>query len=420
MLIFDERKKGILSDAIIFLVLYSFWGFIFTKTVFSNSLVVYVAFLGMMGIFLFLLFRERTIICNQGALYWIPFLLYTILSLFIQGDIEFLCYWSVCLIIVLISQKTSLYRAVPYKLLVLSGIVAIVGQAIQLFLPAVYNSVILPLFTNQMNIKYWATTYGLAGFTYQLDVTAMMIIVAEAVIFSFSAKTIKGKMPLFTKICVIITIIAVFLSGKRMLSLISIIVPIFVYLISQKKASKKIGVLLVALVFLFFAMIYFSNNIDTLYNSRFFYRFANTFISLKSNSDITTGRTSLYALAIEVFKQHPVFGVGVGKFIAASGSETAVHNTYLQVLCEQGIVGIVMYIIPLLTFLLNTIKLVRNTKEDDLNMRYYKFSLFFQLIYIMYAMTENVNVNMFGYVIYFLVISIYLSAKYEAHLNITY
>ena len=407
-----KRKNQYVKFIISLLIIYSFWGFIFTKTVFELSIVVYISFVGLLIAFLYVLFKERFIVLKQESCCWIPYFIYSLVTLLIQGDLEFFSYWMVCLIIILISIRVKIYNAIPYKLFLYSGIIAFIGQMVQLFLPSLYNAMISPLFSNSSTINYWSTTYGLAGFTYQLDQTAMILITAEAVVLAFSILNNDQKTNRLSWLLICLLFIGVFLSGKRMLCLVSIVVPFFVYLIQQKSLSKKLVFFLLVGIIGLSGIVYFITNIDTFYDSRFFYRFAKTFIDFQNKADFSDGRSMLASKAMNAFYENPIFGVGVGKFASYTGEVTAVHNTYLQVLCEQGIVGITLYVFPLLIGVFSTIYTIKTTNIESPGMKYYKFSLFIQMTYILYAFTENVNINMFGYVIYYIAFATYLSTKY--------
>lgn len=80
------------------------------------------------------------------------------------------------------------------------------------------------------------------------------------------------------------------------------------------------------------------------------------------------GRSDVWTVAWRVFEEHPFQGVGLGGFREASaahvlqpGQLTAVehivdkpkvvHNTYLQLLAETGVIGLVLYLAALLAFL---------------------------------------------------------------------
>lgn len=395
------------------LILYSFWGFIFTKTIFQLQIMVYIAFIGLLVNFLIMLLYNKTIILQQEAYCWIPFLLYTVITLVKQRDFEFFSYWMICLIIVLVAIKVRMYNEVPYKIFLYGGIFALIGQIVQLLFPDMYKERIASLFLNPSAINYWSTIYGLAGFTYQLDQTAMTLITAEAVVIAFFVTDEDKKRKKLYWLLTGILIIGIFLSGKRMVFLVSIVALFIVYFLQQKSLSKKIIIFILMGIVSTIVLIYFVSNINSMYTSRFFYRFAKTFMDLKSKADFSDGRSELYIKAINAFKQNPIFGIGIGRFASYTGENTAVHNTYLQVLCEQGIVGIVLYIFPLVVALIYTIKEIKVNDSNFWGMKYYKFSLFIQLTYIMYALTENVNINMFGYMVYFISFGVFLSVKYN-------
>lgn len=86
-------------------------------------------------------------------------------------------------------------------------------------------------------------------------------------------------------------------------------------------------------------------------------RYVMTFEQLLSGQDITSGRMELYALAIDAFRDAPLFGIGWDQFhtlippefLALHGQDVEdVHCIYLQFLTETGIVGAPFFIMPLL------------------------------------------------------------------------
>ncbi len=85
-------------------------------------------------------------------------------------------------------------------------------------------------------------------------------------------------------------------------------------------------------------------------------RYVMTVENLLSGKDITSGRLELYTLAWRLFCTSPVFGIGwqnFGGYVTPEFQELHgpgvkdVHNIYLQFLCETGIVGAVLIILPL-------------------------------------------------------------------------
>jgi O-antigen ligase len=80
------------------------------------------------------------------------------------------------------------------------------------------------------------------------------------------------------------------------------------------------------------------------------------------------GRLTLYEAAFLLFLQHPVIGVGTTNFGQLLPSVTvwnldlvAAHNTYLQVLAENGVIGFFLFFIPLYYLLYRNSQAARNS-----------------------------------------------------------
>lgn len=76
-------------------------------------------------------------------------------------------------------------------------------------------------------------------------------------------------------------------------------------------------------------------------------RFAET----ATSKDITTNRTHIWSVTLDVIKENPIFGAGIGAFNSAyakhdtfNGMERVeqAHNDYLQVLADAGIIGLII------------------------------------------------------------------------------
>lgn len=102
-----------------------------------------------------------------------------------------------------------------------------------------------------------------------------------------------------------------------------------------------------------------------------FHRYAATIDALLSGRDFTSGRTGLFRLAIEGFRSAPVFGIGFDQFhtlvdpmltdIEGNVMQDA-HNIYLQMLCETGLVGTALTLLPLGWLLVTTWRLLCHAK----------------------------------------------------------
>lgn len=161
-------------------------------------------------------------------------------------------------------------------------------------------------------------------------------------------------------------------------------------------------VLISILVISFIGISYIYSHAGQLEGNIFLRRFARMIVDSQAGGDVTSNRNSLYEIAWGFFRSSPLFGVGVGQFAVLEGS-TDVHNTYLQVLCEQGIVGFIPYLISIIYTLFVS---VTNIKRYPGKNAIIKFCFAVQLVYVFYCFTGNLNTNLFGYMIYYCAIGI--------------
>ena len=188
----------------------------------------------------------------------------------------------------------------------------------------------------------------------------------------------------------------------------AIIIPFIIYYLTNKEYNKKvISISIISLCILFIYQ-YITSNIDLFLDSTIFRRLAKTYLEIKQEQEFMSGREELWEYAIKLFKSSPLIGVGDQEFVKKFG--TLPHNTYLQVLCERGIIGIILFIIPLIYCLFKTIRLCRNNQKSDI-IHYLYFSLSIQLFYILYGFTGNTNNDLVGYIMYAISIAILINCK---------
>jgi hypothetical protein len=398
-------RVGLLGFALFFMILDREWGFIYTHTVFASNVMVYIAFLLMLLLFLRVGMKYNFGNWTYLSAWWTPYLLYTMLGFFLRFTLQNFTYWFCCLILILIATKAWLTKALPLKLMFWSGIVAAIGVFVQLLYPNFYNANISPLFLKEDVISMWTEGSGLNGFTYQLGETATILIYAEVVVLCMREKlfTLFGKRKILYFLIIALLVICIFLTGKRTLSAVSLLLPVIVVLMSKQSSVGKFFILFFAVVSAFFVLRYFTGNLTELGETRFASRFVLSYSDVQAGEDISSGRTYLYSLAIDAFKAKPIFGIGVGKFPQYSGTGTDVHNAYLQVLCEQGIIGFILYIIPLIVSLFYTHKLYHRVPQQE--KKYMLLSFSFQIVHVLNALTENCNLGS-SIMIYFMGIAI--------------
>lgn len=394
-------KKSKLDSILIFYIFfYLFWGFLFRKTVFSTSIFVYVSFVLLVFSFAYFAIKYKCVLKCNISLTFLPFLLYILLRAFIEFKFEIFSYWFDCLLILYLGFSGVLIKLFPYKLIISFGIIALIGIAVQMVFSSFYNNYFATLFVNANEIIAWEKGYGFSGFTYQIGTTAEILTVSEAVSVSLFYKTNKKKRFL---LLTILFILGIALTGKRTLFFVSIVIPLFIAWLLNKSDVKKIitcfvTILLLCLVYL---LLLKTDILIKASENPIFGRFAKTLLSFVEGHNSFEERSDLINAAVHLFLGEKLLGIGLGNFPLLSGFNTDVHNVYLQVLCELGIVGFVLYLVPVATTLLYTFKVTNKTTNHRLVL-----SLFIQLFYLLNGLTENSNVNLLCFILYFYSVSI--------------
>ena len=408
-----ERRKAnwsLLSIALLFLVLDRQWGFVFTNTVYASQAMVYISFLLLLFLFITVAAKyaaKWTLIC----IIWTPYILSTILGYVINLKLQHVTYWFICFVLILTASRAPLLKSIPSKLLYYSGLFALLGIAVQLFFPSYYSSHILNLFVLEDDrMEKWIEGIGLNGFTYQLGQTASILVYCEIVLLYLPEKVsgIINRKKILYYLLLGLIVLGIFSTGKRLHAVLALALPFIVYLVSSMQHNmKKFLIVLFCILIAGLSYEYFVNNVYMLSDSFLIGRFANSYIEMQYGGDIYSGRQELYDMALKVFRENPLLGIGVGRFREYTGSLTQVHNTYLQVLCEQGIIGFVMFIIPILYCFSYTLTLLKKVK-DKTTSDYLYFSLGLQLVYLLCGLTGNENIGS-GFVFYFIAVGILVS-----------
>lgn len=70
------------------------------------------------------------------------------------------------------------------------------------------------------------------------------------------------------------------------------------------------------------------------------------FDRLSNMEGAAEGRWSMYQEAFELWKGHPIFGVGYSQYTVLSSFGTYSHSTYAEILANTGLVGILLFFVP--------------------------------------------------------------------------
>ena len=116
------------------------------------------------------------------------------------------------------------------------------------------------------------------------------------------------------------------------------------------------------------------------------------FISRFTGNNITTGRNIFYENAIKIFSQGSVetLFIGYGTGSAYLINKTGLHNVYLQILFDHGLIGLALYGSFFIINIRNAIK------------KRYFFSMCLQIVFLVYCITGNPLYDYYFFIPYLL------------------
>lgn len=207
--------------------------------------------------------------------------------------------------------------------------------------------------------------------------------------------------------------------GVIALSLVSLFLVVCVLYANRKDWIRIIGIIILVSI----AGFAFFQYIKTHSDSVLFRRMILFIERLYSGQNVDSGRGPLQQYAIDEFNKHKLFGIGWRKFNSLTtgvyGYEFGheVNFDYLQWLCETGIVGFTLNMIPVLVMLRRTIlvcaKYVR--KEKNLRVKWsVLIAIFSQFFTVMYAFIEIPFYDILVFSIY-IISCVVINAAYQGY-----
>ena len=208
--------------------------------------------------------------------------------------------------------------------------------------------------------------------------------------------------------------VALMLTGKRTLFIISFVCFVVFMLISKIKSKTFIfGYVTLFAVCMLFLVILFVPEV------------ANIFARFMDSENLETlgNRDVLWEYVFYMIDEHWLFGAGFGSYNLYAfdkgmliGNQYWInyaHNSYLQALGELGIIGCIFLVAFVLTALIISLRLIKHT-SDNLSASYLLyFSLYIQLMVLVYSVTGNPIYTRTIVVMWFFAIGIALSLAYK-------
>lgn len=227
-----------------------------------------------------------------------------------------------------------------------------------------------------------------SGFAREMGEAAYIMDIGLGI--SFAKYFSTGKL---TKSEILITLLffaAVMLTGKRTMFLIPLFcICIFIAISNLKSKLFKVIVLLFIAFIAIGAIMMFVPQMSNVINK---------FLD-NDNMENLGGRASLWPYIFAMISQYWFFGGGFGSYnefayqdgLRVNGGkwEYNAHNSYFQLLGETGIIGVLLFAAFAVSALVFTFRLIRKIKDDPDSLKLSYFSLYVQIMVLIYATTGN-------------------------------
>lgn len=200
--------------------------------------------------------------------------------------------------------------------------------------------------------------------TFMLLSYSIIISLLWSIYCLFDKKNKKYLLP------VIFLLLASVASGtKKVIFALAIAIVAYVFIKYRKKSFKLFSRLLVILIVFVIGLQLVLKN-EFLYRS-IGHRIENYILSISGEEQGTTSTVSrglMREYGIELFLRNPIFGNGVSSFRSYyykyAGEYLYSHCNYVELLCNQGLVGFLVYYGYLLWLLIKIMKLSKDGKEN--------------------------------------------------------
>lgn len=195
-------------------------------------------------------------------------------------------------------------------------------------------------------------------------------------------------------ICYLFSLLCVVISTKRMFMLLSVIGLVIPFLLTTdyakiRKFFKVISIIIVGGILGY----QFIPQVQNAFN-RFFLSFLSDDKTISSS-----GRNILWEMAMEIFNNHKVVGVGFSNFIDYSGNYYSnpwagvfhTHSIYYGLLSETGIVGFTLFVTLFIAVLISSLIQLRNARKTGQSKFEYLMlhSIALQMWFIIYGFSGN-------------------------------
>ena len=248
------------------------------------------------------------------------------------------------------------------KAMVIFGLIYAVGTYLSVYIPSLYTNTIAPLMKELYpHIIY--TQGSVAGFTAHYSTNGMYLANGFMALACVAwTRHNNGKRITLEIVLLVFVAIAFLICGKRGTLLCLVFGTYIAYFLLTKNPKHRILKMIAFTVALVVAIRLVALVIPQVTAS-----YTRTVEMYYDSGDVTTGRLDLWRMAWQAFLQAPLFGHGWRWFLVFSDTGRDVHNCYLQLLTEVGIIGSIPFFIFFVLTYLRTLKLTFLWQDNGLD-----------------------------------------------------
>lgn len=352
-------------------------------------------------VYYILVFKDKQFTISKAFYKFAPFLIYVFCNAILLPDNAeigfFILFWS--LFIYKNLRFADLYDTLYSVFMIMCGVL-VVGIYMQKYAPEVYmevvNIIFLPTYAERVIEFMSAGMYNGCIFntTYTAGFLSIGIILQYDRLFREKSK--------LNKIICVLSLIVLFLAlnaTSKRANLVYCLIGMAVVFLFDKRVKYRIQIIIGVVACGLVGGLILAFSYESLQNSssglaRLIVQIVKLF---SGDSNISSGRFDLWVQAWELFKQNPIFGIGWYQFDNFSVEGIQVHNEFLRLLCETGIVGFLLFVIPMIFVF------IKSTKQMIINKTpFSSLAWLFQAFFVLYCFTDNAMLDrmyMFMYLV---------------------
>jgi O-antigen ligase len=226
-----------------------------------------------------------------------------------------------------------------------------------------------------------------------------VIIIQYTLYQVYCSKLIKRK--IFNSLILVLALFANVLAQKRGVFIAGAIsVLIVIYYMEKNKNRKKFDNRLIVVLIGILVLIYLITS--SIPGQAFLNRFS-------LGQDISSGRFEMSLTLVKKLGNHLIYGMGASAALSVFSGNA--HNIYVQILYENGVIGLILYLLWFLVNLMNTIEKIKGTKIEGNKRQFLFVSFGIQLFFIVYGMFGNPLSDIFILLLYVMCSSLAYSER---------